>query len=369
MNRLFKKKLLLSLLFLSLSLFLFIGERTVFAFTFNGFGDIRYRKSNDGTDTTEGNDGNFALGQLDLYASEDISDRLSILVELVVESDEQGEWVIDGERMEVGYLFSDALTIRAGRFHNLLGFWNHAYHHGAHLQTTIDRPEFLEFEDEAGILPTHIVGLWAKGKTEILPFVLNYGFMVGNGSRLKSVKDDQGNIVGAVLDPNNVTDNNRDKSVSVNLMLRPVQSIGNGFGIFGNISQVEENETGINIDQLISGAYFFYTALPFEFISEYYKIRDEDNNKNNDYSSSAYYIQGGYNIGRAKPYIRYENLSVKEDDPYFNALGTEDNTRIVGGVRLNLAIKSSLKIEVRGIDEQDKDNKFTEYAVQWSFAF
>ena len=71
------------------------------------------------------------------------------------------EVVVDVERLQIAYRWSDALRLTAGRGHTALGYWNESYHHGKLLQPTVERPEVLKFEDDGGILPVHFVGLEA----------------------------------------------------------------------------------------------------------------------------------------------------------------------------------------------------------------
>jgi len=108
----------------------------------------------------------FALGNLDFYLTPRIGDRIKGLIELNFEINDAGELDTDLERMQIGYVFSDAATVWVGRFHSPWGYWNTAYHHGQQIQTTLTRPKFLEFEDRGGIIPAHSVGLWGTGAVQ-----------------------------------------------------------------------------------------------------------------------------------------------------------------------------------------------------------
>lgn len=334
-----------------------------FAFEFSGFSDISMTQSEEGG---ESENRPFAIGQVDFYTSHNISDDLEILIEFVIESD-AGEWVVDLERIQIGYYFSDQLTIRAGRFHNTIGYWNPTYHHGALLHTTISRPEFLEFEDDSGILPTHTVGLWGHGSFDQSIGFITYDIMVGNGSRLVV---DEGGIEPAILDPNNTSDDNKNKSITLNLQYEPVNILGSGFGIFTQISTVNSSDLSVEVDQVIYGADVFIDYEGMEFISEIYSINNKDQLADTgDTSGMGAYIQAGYAVGSFTPYARYEELSVDDDDPYFNALGAEDNNRTIIGLNYDFQGRSKLKGEVRFIDMEERNDKTTEYALQWAFLF
>jgi hypothetical protein len=82
------------------------------SFELHGFGDVQYYQFLNSDDADE--DGAFFLGQLDLYMAESISPRLDVLTELVIESPDGGEFVVDLERIQIGYVFSDALKLWGG---------------------------------------------------------------------------------------------------------------------------------------------------------------------------------------------------------------------------------------------------------------
>lgn len=345
---------------------------TASGFEFKGFSDVTFTAIKNEQKTADLNtNSRFALGQFDLYISHTIGDRVDILSEMVVESNEEGEFGVDLERLQVSYLFSDALSIRAGRFHNILGYWNTTYHHGAQMQTTIERPQFLRFEDDGGILPVHLVGLWAKGRLDAAPGALEYGFMVGNGPKISGI-DLAGGTAGA-LDPNNIADNNTSKAISAHLEATPSWVDGLSIGVSGNFSKVQFfDSTGkpisiagnLGIRQTILGANLEYLANSIELLVEFYHITDHDAKT---FQNHAWYVQGGYKIAnRFTPYVRFERVTVDEDDPYFTALGTTDLKKTITGIRYDIILTSSLKAEVRFVNDTDSHQ---EYAIQWAFAF
>src|SRR3989337_73453 len=192
------KKRVMGGLILLISILLLNGQ-SGHAFELNGFADVSFTKSTDGAD--EFRNGDFAFGTLDLYLAQTVDD-IDVLVELVVE---EGD-VLDLERLTLGYTFSDAAKLRVGRFHTPIGFWNNAYHHGVQLQPTIERPDFLKFEDDGGIIPTHVVGASLSGRVNTGVGAVDYSAMIGNGPMIETVE--------GVLSPNNISDNNVGKAVA-----------------------------------------------------------------------------------------------------------------------------------------------------------
>ena len=87
------------------------------------------------------------------------------------------------------------------------------------------------------------------------------------------------------------------------------------------------------------------------------------------FTNSAYYVQLGYHLTeRFTPYARYEQLRIKEGDPYFISLGETDFNRWLGGLRFSQNPNSALKAEVQVIDQVGLD-RYTRYALQWAFGF
>ena len=340
---------------------LFLSGQSGHAFELNGFADVSFTKSTDGAD--EFRNGDFAFGTLDLYFAQTLDD-IDILLELGVEEGDE----MDVERVTIGYTFSDALKVRAGRFHTPLGFWNNAYHHGVQLQPTIERPDFLKFEDDGGILPVHVVGAYASGRVDTPVGVLEYGAMLGNGPKITR----EGGV--DVLSPNNISDNNNGKAIAFNVALSPTVVSGLKLGVSGHTAEIKGDSTVsptiIEIDQTILGAAVIYSVANVEITGEYFSIQDKDAIADKDYNNGAYYglITYAYKE-KWIPYLMYENMSIKDADPYFMSLGTVDTTELTTGLRYNINYRSCLKGEYRRIIDGGDDLDWNEYAVQWALAF
>lgn len=352
------KKRIMGGLILLISVLLLTGQ-SGHAFELNGFTDVSFNKSTKDR-VGEARNGNFAFGTLDLYLAQTMDD-IDILVELVVE---EGD-ILDLERVSLGYTFSDALKVRVGRFHTPLGFWNTAYHHGVQLQPTIERPEFLKFEDEGGILPVHVVGAYASGRTDTPVGVLEYGAMLGNGPKITN----EG--AGNVLNPNNISDNNSGKAISFNAALSPAVVGGLKVGVSGHIAEIRSDSTvvtPVEIDQTILGAAVTYAIANVDIAGEYFSIKNKDAGTDKEYTNSAYYGLITYTYKEKWiPYLMYENKAIKEADPYFISLGSLDTEETTVGLRYNINYRSSLKGEYRNITDGSVD--WNEYSAQWGLAF
>lgn len=376
----FRKKILIFTLLITNSLTL---PSIVFGLELQGFSDVTYtydwhkQPANAADPNTNGT---VALGELDLFMRANLSDRVDFLTEFNFDSDPNtNEGSVDVERLQIGYLFNDAFKVQAGRFHNVLSYWNMTYHHGKQLYTTVDRPDFVKFEDDGGIVPTHIVGLAVGGHLVTRIGEIEYDLMGGNGPRVQNV--DPLTTSGGSLSPNSTGDDSKNKAGSFMFRYMPGGIRGLGVGVSGNIQQLRfyqadgltpvtivspDGTTTDVVFQQIYGANLTYLAHNIEFLSEGYQFRDS-NYHGKSYLDYVWYAQLGLRINRFIPYSRFERTTVLANDPYFVALGTQNISKTIAGIRFNLIPSSSIKAEIQFINTPT--NNYNEAAVQWAFAF
>jgi hypothetical protein len=321
--------------------------------TIHGFADTSY------TDTSErnspaGNTG-FRLGSLDLYIAPSLTDHIRALMEDVVEFDDwyepgayNGQASIDIERLQIGYVVSDDLTVWIGRFHTPYGYWNTAYHHGAQLQPTVLRPQFVAFEDHGGILPAHTDGMWVTGHDDIGPGRITYDAYFGNGQR----------ILDGQLDMQN--EGNTDSHTEVGGRLGyefhggPIDGLW--VGVHALEEQVDNYQIGVitaRTDVKVVGGFFHWAPTDWELMAEYYGF---DNRAHDgvgaSHASSAWYAEADYTFyGRITPLARVERDSLSQDDGYFqNLQGGLSYTRNLIGVRYDLTPQTALKFDADHTD-------------------
>ena len=309
----------------------------------HGFADVKLGARNAAASTIEkrGFRG-LDVGTFDLYMTPQISPQVKALVELAFEYGDGGELGVDAERMQLGYVFSDALTVWAGRFHTPYGYWNTAFHHGAQIATALTRPQFLDFEDSGGILPAHSTGLWATGGLHTSLGKWGYDLYVVNGDRLS----------GGQLDFQAIGDSDGNIGVGFRTNLA-VAGTGLVVGLHGLRQEVAGgNAAGtasgrVNLGML--GAYATYDNDDWEVMAEYYGVRNRDlGGGTGVYASSAWYAQVGYNLNdQYTVYARYEDAALNAADPYF-ALQSSGMAyrRTIAGLRYNLTPKAALKAEL-----------------------
>lgn len=321
------------------------AKRNDLGIPLHGFADVGYI----GSDAKGPNDrrSGFALATLDLYLTPQFGDRVKSIIELAFEYTEEGSMATDLERLQLGYTFSDALTVWVGRFHTPYGYWNTAFHHGPEIQTAVSRPRFLEFEDKGGILPSHTVGLWATGSIPAGDGKLQYDAYVANGNLISE----------EVLDFNAFKDNNNNKLVGGKMAYEFDGALGGlRLGAHALTQIVDDVDTKSSTKVNIYGGFAVLDRGNWEMVSEYYRFSNKDlSGGTGTHSSWAGFSQLGYTLGeRWTPYLRVEKTALDQTDNYF--LGQHSGRsyqRKALGLRYNLNQQAALKVELNKTEPKD----------------
>lgn len=298
----------------------------------------------------------YNVGLLDFYLTPQFSDNVKSLVELVFEVDAHGDVVVDFERAQVGYTFSDTMTLWGGRFHTPYGYWNTAFHNGAQIQTSVLRPRFLAFGDRGGVLPAHMVGLWATGKTHTGEGRITYDAFAGNGPKITGISA-PGGMDGA-MNSNMAGDNNHNHMAGLNVGyefsgdLDGLRLAAHGFqGIVDAYDGSAVLTDSIALNML--GGSAVYMTDDWEIMSEYYNFNNKDLSKTAPSApgginkSWAAYVQVGKEIGNLTPFVRVEKADLNQNDNYFGDQETaRAYTREAAGFSYHLNEKASLKLEL-----------------------
>ena len=322
-------------------------KREDISYNLGVFGNINYKTKDRDTQHHS-----FSLGELDLYGTANY-ERMSFLTELLIEFEGQAV-ELDMERIWIGYSFSDLFTLRAGRHHTSLGYWNRTYHHGKQLFVTVERPFIIAFEGEGGIIPAHIVGLEAEGRVSVGAINLKYELQVGNGPTISEGK----------LAPNNSSDDNPSKEWVARLSGTSPVLPGFTFGLSGTSFKITQADNTI-INEKVAGLDVSYIRGELDLLGEVFRF------KNSDKEARLGYVQAAYNISKysVTPYVRHERMDVEDGDPYLDALGgRKDRTQDIAGARYDINERSSLKAQYRRDKEKSLDTKNV-FEVQWAFAF
>jgi hypothetical protein len=363
-------KVILKMLLIILGIL--IPLQSAIGFEMRGFMDITYQQSSSDKASEPLKNGAFLLGGLDYFVAHDISDKLDVLSEIVFEAP-AGDMILDLERIEIGYSFGDLLNLRAGRFHTPLGYYANVYHHGRHMDSTISRPLILEFEDAGGLVPAHIVGIWARGNMITGSGTIKYSLGVANGQKI--------DVDNKELKINMTSDDNKDKVKFGGITFEP--KFLDGFGIGASAYSGKINgytDAGgavptIDLDQLITGVNLYYDTMPVQFIAEYYSVKSDDvkATPSKSYTSTGYFIQAAYEIQeKFRPYLRYEEVKPEKGDTYATSLiGDDKINNLTYGIGYNISPESSLRLEgnSKTTSKSTGDENVQIIGAQWTFMF
>ena len=333
------------------------------AVEFSVFGDVTVTKGSDEHDKLQ-----FALGELDLYTSHDVSDDTKAFIEIVYKDAGHEGFSVDVERLWIQRYFKEQFQLAAGRFHTPLGFWNYNYHHGVLVQDTVSRPFFLEFEDaHEGLFPTHLVGVQAKGEFFTDQGAFSYQAGIGNNPTIDTTITGLPPEHGYEISVGNTLDYNDDKVLVARLSYTNFEHRWQ-VGLFGLRNDVVEGgslDAALNdslrargdklLFQQVVGADFRVSKPKFYVMGEYYQLITVDNSPNATYApnpvaphlSSAYYIQLGYKMNRRTTLVaRTAALQFEADDSYYNFLKIEQEAHYVLGLRYEMDANNALRFEI-----------------------
>jgi hypothetical protein len=336
-------------------------------------------------------DQGFFVSNLDLFLNPDLG-NVKMLAEIIIDASE-GAVVVDTERLQIGYVLNNNLTVHAGRFHTPIGIWNTSYHHGAQIQTSVYKPRFIDFEDKVGVIPTHTVGLLLTGATPVGSDKIGYDLTVANGSKIMLAAGDALGTEETWTTGDMQMGGDMDSGVALGGRL--YYSFGSGsldgltLGVHGLNEEVRTDAAlqGLGLDHrtmmTMLGGYLSYENNGFEFLNEYYHFSNKDlyNPDLEKVSSWAAYSQLGYYINDSWiPYVRYERAIFDQNDEYFaDQTFGQSYSRVAAGLRYNITDKACIKIEgnetdvantaTGGVRDQMDGGKWKEIRAQWAVRF
>jgi hypothetical protein len=304
-----------------------------------GFGDIGLYGDN-----REGDHTSFALGQLNLFITSDISEKFKFLSEIVFEGGPDNIYgayrgannvfSVDVERMLLQYSYNDYFHLAVGRYHTAIGYYNTEFHHSTWFQTTEDRPFLFQFEDRGGILPIHNVGASASGLIPSGPLGLHYVVEVGNGRESRAPLTEE--------PVQNVLDENNHKAVNVAVFARPekVRGLQTGFSVYRDVLTPMAQP---RIGETILAAHAVLVRSRFQWLNEVLLIRHAPVGVDHVFNTPGFYTQVGEQFGVFTPYFRYQYVNAPANEPVFPDVGLQRGPSF--GLRYDASESVALKLQ------------------------
>ena len=286
--------------------------------TIKGFADVLVSYKNNKT--------SFGFDEQDLFITSQLNDRFSFLGETVFKFDKSSstDFSVSIERLIVKYNYAGNNNILIGKVHTPINYWNDTYHHGRVFYPTIERPLLFDAE----IIPLHTTGVNFQGH-DLGDVKFGYDFMIGNG-----------------LGSDPVQDNDKYKSVTAAIHIKPVDKMRIGASFYNdNVSKgatVEGKIINWKVNQQLLTGSFAYFGKKFELLAESTTALNHTDTTGTT-KTFASYIYSGYKITqKIIPYIRVDDLHYQDGEILF----TKDNTTaLVVGLRYQINYLAVVKLE------------------------
>jgi len=318
-----------------------------------GFGDVDFSVTDE-----KGSTSGFNLGQLDLHLASALSRKVTYFGELTFNA-HPTNYTVEVERSIIRYDYNDFFKLSFGRYHTPIGYWNTAFHHGAWLQTTISRPDFVKFGGT--FIPVHFLGLWAEGNIPSGGAGLAYNFGVGNG------RDSM------ISRPGDFGDINNNRAWVANLYSRPARLYGLQMGVSvyrDKITLPVVTPAGNEFREWISAAHIVWTKETPEFLAEFANVNHKSILTNAITNNQAYYVQIAYRLPwfekTLKPYYRFEHTHTPLSEHVFANL---DLVESIAGLRYDITNYASFKGEYRNTKRLPTEPRVNGAFFQTDFTF
>jgi len=238
------------------------------------------------------------------------------------------------ERSIIRFDQSDYFKESFGRYHTPINWWNTEFHHGQWLQTTINRPEMLQFG--GSFIPVHFIGALTEGAIPAGGLNLNYNVGVGNG---------RGSVISRGGDFGDI---NNNRAWLVNLFVKPDQFFGLQVG--GSVYRDKITlANGRDFREWITSGHIVWQHEDPEFIAEFANVSHQEVGSGFSSNSQAFYVQLAYRLPWLerlwKPYYRFEYIHVPHSDVVFQAV--PDLAGNTFGVRYDITTFAAIKAEYR----------------------
>ena len=254
-----------------------------------------------------GSAGNFYTGDFDLFLTSKLTEKASVLAEIVIGERDAQSFNIELARALLNYDYNDHLRLSLGRYHTSIGYYNTAFHSGRYLQTAVDRPLVMAFATNGGLLPTQAIGLSVTGQIPSGRLGLNYIAEYGSSD---TVRPD--------LDGMSTADENNGNHFNIGLFLRPESVPGLQVGASYYHDRISDFAKGptVRLGQTIVNGHVVYAAHNLEILNEAFLIREAYESTGSVFNMPAFYTQFSKRYGKVRPYARYQYVNLNRNSFY-----------------------------------------------------
>lgn len=326
---------------------------------FRGYGDFGYGRApfeKLGPTGLAGSTHSFTLGDFDLFVNSRISDRLSVLGEVLVTSDFSNSFGSEIDRLMLTYRFNKYLRVSAGKYNTAIGFYTNEFHRARFFQTATSKPLLFADEDNGGILPVHSIGLTATGEIPSGTLGLHWVAEVANGRGWQDP--------GAVPVQNFVDENN-GKAFNLALYARP--EAVHGLDVGASFYRDRLHPGGLSaIEQRIYSAHAALIQPHLELIAEGVLLQHSLAKTSQDFNTVSAYTEASYLVKQLRPYFRYEYQRIPAADPVIGILGRLNGPS--AGIRYDLSDFSCIKFQY-GLLSSRSARTGNDFQAQLAFAF
>lgn len=272
----------------------------------------------------------------------------------------------DLERLIFGRRVGNNTLLWLGRYHTPAAYWDILYHHAPFLQTSITRPQMVQWEDDGGVIPIHLWGLRAdetvtQGRGE---WQLHFG--LGAAPKLAPGK------LEAVDALNPRAPGGRLMGVMA-LSYLPDALGTNEIGVFADAARLPSDRSDVsNVDQALAGGFANWTVGPVHAIGSLFGVHNRINRPTGAKQAHTFYsgyLQLDLKLGGGwTPYARYEGSVNGNDDPYVKLLSPGlANTILVGGLRYEFTSRQAVTLEA--VRAEYPHDHYSQFMFQWSGMF
>ncbi|HEY4324414.1 MAG TPA: hypothetical protein VGN20_10525 [Mucilaginibacter sp.] len=305
----------------------------------------------DGITTYQNGQVSFGFEEQDLFITSQITDRISFLGETVFKFSPTSptDFDVSVERVVFKYNYAGNNSLLFGKQHTPIDYWNDSYHHGRVFYPTIFRPLLFD----ANIIPLHTTGIRLQGDN-LGDIKFGYDFMVGNG-----------------LGSTDVQDNDKNKSVTAALHIKPADGLQIGGSFYSDVISKGATPHDFTMpvkyqvnQNLITGSVAYF-GKKFEVLAEStfaYNHADSIGTKR----TIASYIYGGIRVtDKLVPYAKVEQINYQQGEIYY----MKDNvTSFIGGIRYEISYLAVIKLEYE-YDKKEIEGRINKITAQFAIGF